>query len=154
MPSETAGFSSWDLAAIRVPGLHIEALVLRNSDDIRVGEHVIAIGTPRGLEATMSDGLISGKREVEGSQSILQTTAPISHGSSGGPLCVASSSLEVPNSCRRHHLWNFQRGTPENLPLIDCTGSNTRPLFRTASHSTFRMGSARWIHQIRVYYWF
>jgi len=56
-------------------------------EDLRVGQRVYAIGGPRGLELTLSDGLISGLRQNEsGSIQVIQTTAPISPGSSGGGL--------------------------------------------------------------------
>jgi TonB family protein len=55
--------------------------------DLRVGQHVYAIGAPRGLELTLSDGLISGLRHsANGSIHLIQTTAPVSPGSSGGGL--------------------------------------------------------------------
>jgi hypothetical protein len=51
----------------------------------RVGAKVIAIGNPKGLTGSVSEGIISGVRRL-GSFTFLQTTAPISPGSSGGPL--------------------------------------------------------------------
>lgn len=51
-----------------------------------VGERIIAIGTPLGLEKTVSDGIVSAVREVPGFGRIIQVTAPISPGSSGGPV--------------------------------------------------------------------
>jgi serine protease Do len=55
--------------------------------DLRVGQRVYAIGAPRGLELTLSDGLISGLRHsASGSVQLIQTTAPVSAGSSGGGL--------------------------------------------------------------------
>lgn len=50
-----------------------------------IGEEILAIGNPKGLEATVSDGIISGIREEEGI-TFYQITAPISPGSSGGPI--------------------------------------------------------------------
>src|SRR5262249_43571848 len=50
-----------------------------------VGEKVFAIGNPEGLTRTLSDGLVSALRTDAGF-TLIQTTAPISHGSSGGPL--------------------------------------------------------------------
>jgi len=50
-----------------------------------VGDRVVAIGSPLGLSNTISEGIVSGIRSLEG-QAWIQTTAPISPGSSGGPL--------------------------------------------------------------------
>jgi tetratricopeptide (TPR) repeat protein len=50
------------------------------------GERVIIIGTPLGLEKTVSDGIVSAVREVPGFGKIIQVTAPISPGSSGSPV--------------------------------------------------------------------
>ena len=55
------------------------------SQDQQIGDKVIAIGNPRGLEGSVSEGIISGLRPVDDFK-IYQITAPISPGSSGGPL--------------------------------------------------------------------
>ena len=75
-----------DLAIIKVHGKTFQTLTLGNSDQIQVGEEVVAIGNPLGLELTVSNGILSGIRETKEEGKFLQTTAPISHGSSGGPL--------------------------------------------------------------------
>jgi hypothetical protein len=49
------------------------------------GEQIFAIGNPDGLEKTISEGLVSGVRQLDG-KTFLQITSPISHGSSGGPI--------------------------------------------------------------------
>ncbi len=76
-----------DLAVIKIHGRSFQTLPLGNSDQTQVGEDVVAIGNPLGLELSVSNGILSGVRndEREGGK-FLQTTAPISHGSSGGPL--------------------------------------------------------------------
>lgn len=76
-----------DLAIIKIHGRNFRALTLGNSDQVQIGEEVVAIGTPLGLELTVSNGILSGVRidDKEGGK-FLQVTAPISHGSSGGPL--------------------------------------------------------------------
>lgn len=58
---------------------------LGDSDTISVGEDIIAIGNPAGLEGTVSNGIVSGVRKV-GESKFIQITAPISPGSSGGPV--------------------------------------------------------------------
>ena len=59
---------------------------------LKVGAKVYAIGAPKGLELTLSDGIVSSLREVEGGHYI-QTTAAISPGSSGGGLFDESGAL-------------------------------------------------------------
>lgn len=76
-----------DVAVIKAHGGNFRILTLGNSDQLQVGEEVVAIGNPLSLESTVSNGIVSGIRTVdeEGGQ-YLQITAPISPGSSGGPL--------------------------------------------------------------------
>jgi hypothetical protein len=76
-----------DLAIIKIHGKTFQSLTLGNSDRVQIGEDVVAIGNPLGLELTVSNGILSGNRTVEKEGGkFLQVTAPISHGSSGGPL--------------------------------------------------------------------
>src|ERR1022692_2282337 len=76
-----------DLAVIKIHGKTFPTLTLGNSDRVQVGEEVVAIGNPLSLESTVSNGIISGVRtSKERGGNLLQTTAPITHGSSGGPL--------------------------------------------------------------------
>jgi S1-C subfamily serine protease len=57
-----------------------------------VGEAAYTLGSPVGLELTLSNGIVSGRRE-EGGHRYVQTTAPISPGSSGGGLFDARGNL-------------------------------------------------------------
>ena len=75
-----------DLALLKVTGISTPVLPLANSDAVQIGETVYAIGNPQGfLEGTVSDGIISSIRG-ESNKKWLQMTAPISPGSSGGPV--------------------------------------------------------------------
>jgi len=74
-----------DLVILKVPGKNLPFLPIGNSTDLHVGDHVVAIGSPLGLEGTVSDGIVSAIRE-EQDKKWIQTTAPVSHGNSGGPL--------------------------------------------------------------------
>ncbi len=60
--------------------------------DIKVGERAFSIGAPQGLELTIAEGIVSAKRVIDGER-LLQTSAPISHGSSGGGLFDAQGQL-------------------------------------------------------------
>ena len=89
-----------DLAVIKVdvPSTELHPLRLGDSDQVKVGQAVIAIGNPFGLEGTMTTGIVSGKgRTVQSLHStsdggvftvgdIIQTDAAINPGNSGGPL--------------------------------------------------------------------
>jgi S1-C subfamily serine protease len=75
-----------DIAILRIEAADLSFVDLGNSDGSRVGEEVMTIGTPEGLEQTVSTGIVSGRRLMPAGYALLQTTAPVSHGSSGGPL--------------------------------------------------------------------
>lgn len=75
-----------DIALINIHGYDLSPLKLGNSNSITVGEKVIAIGNPLGLSNTLSSGIISGIRTDLEDYKLIQTTTPISPGSSGGPL--------------------------------------------------------------------
>jgi hypothetical protein len=76
-----------DVAIIKMHGNGFKALTLGDSDQLKVGEEVVAIGNPLSLASTVSNGIVSAIRTVEAEGGkFLQITAPISPGSSGGPL--------------------------------------------------------------------
>jgi hypothetical protein len=74
-----------DVAALQVSGSSLPALSTETIEEPKVGDRVVAIGAPLGLESTVSEGIISALRDA-GTMHIIQTTASISPGSSGGPL--------------------------------------------------------------------
>ncbi|GGL77982.1 hypothetical protein GCM10010129_22040 [Streptomyces fumigatiscleroticus] len=91
--------TGYDLAVVKVSGVRgLTPLPLGNSDNVRVGDPVVAIGAPFDLEGTVTSGIISAKErpitaggeEGDGSDvsyvDALQTDAPINPGNSGGPL--------------------------------------------------------------------
>ena len=81
-----------DIAVLKIDGNNLPYLNLGDSDSIVIGQKVVAIGSPRGFENTISDGLVSSVNRVIEGQSYIQTSASISPGSSGGPLldCYAN----------------------------------------------------------------
>jgi len=79
-----------DLALVKIEGnADLQALKLGNSDDLKVGNWVVAVGSPFGLEQTVTAGIVSAKGRVIGSgpyDNFIQTDASINPGNSGGPL--------------------------------------------------------------------
>jgi serine protease Do len=82
--------SSTDLALIKVPsGNNLPVIAFGDSSTLKVGQWVVAIGSPFGLEQTVTAGILSAKGRVIGSgpyDNFLQTDASINPGNSGGPL--------------------------------------------------------------------
>ena len=79
-----------DLAVVKIEGDDLPIAKLGNSDQIEVGESVIAIGNPFGLEQTITAGIVSAKGRsalgVTAYEDFIQTDASINPGNSGGPL--------------------------------------------------------------------
>ncbi|MGH7820008.1 MAG: trypsin-like peptidase domain-containing protein, partial [Candidatus Binatia bacterium] len=79
-----------DIALIRIDGAsNVDPVVLGNSDELEVGEWVMAIGNPFGLENTVTAGIVSAKGRHIGAgpyDNFIQTDASINPGNSGGPL--------------------------------------------------------------------
>lgn len=77
-----------DIALLKIKGPSNSPLALGDDGDIAVGDAVYAVGNPLGLEGTFSNGIVSGIRRF-GPDVFIQMTAPISPGSSGGPVVNA-----------------------------------------------------------------
>jgi tetratricopeptide (TPR) repeat protein len=75
-----------DLVILKAKAKALPAVRLGDIAKVSVGEKVYVIGSPQGLENTISDGILSGIREVDPKRKIIQITAPVSAGSSGGPV--------------------------------------------------------------------
>jgi putative serine protease PepD len=112
-PAQVVGQDSADdVAVLRVAGVHgLRALTLGDSDRVAVGDPVVAIGAPFGLEGTVTSGIISAEHRAvtaagnsPGEQSFfnaLQTDAPINPGNSGGPLVNAQGMVIGVNAAIR-----------------------------------------------------
>lgn len=98
---------AYDLAVVKVARTGVPALQLGNSDNVEVGDTVIAIGSPLGLSGTVTSGIVSAKNRAvtagdgqgEGSFiNALQTDAAINPGNSGGPLVDRTGAVVGVNS--------------------------------------------------------
>ncbi len=75
-----------DIAILKLSGSNPTEVKLGDSSTIKSGQKILTIGSPEGLENTISDGLISNRERTLGGQKYIQISAPISSGSSGGVL--------------------------------------------------------------------
>jgi S1-C subfamily serine protease len=108
MPATVVGSDpSTDIAVLRIKGAQSRALTpleLGNSADVNVGDAVVAIGNPFGLERTVTAGIVSAlQREITAPNGfaideVIQTDAAINHGNSGGPLLNADGKVIGVNS--------------------------------------------------------
>jgi S1-C subfamily serine protease len=85
-----------DLAVLEVEGeVRARPLPLGDPDSVRVGQTVLAFGSPFGLSGTLTQGIVSARRDLPGSEAhgLIQTDAPINPGNSGGPLVNARGEV-------------------------------------------------------------
>ena len=91
-----------DLAVLKIPGADYPAIEIGSSGDLRVGQFVVALGSPFGLERTVTAGIISalqrtsfaeGSPDVTAYTNLIQTDAAINPGNSGGALVDDTGTL-------------------------------------------------------------
>ena len=112
-----------DLAVVQVSAFDLPTLELGNSDSVKIGADVIAIGSPLGLENTVSTGIVSGRRKEPDGYHLLQISAPASQGSSGGPVLspdgraigVATSQMQGGQNLNFAVPINYARGLLNHL---------------------------------------
>jgi serine protease Do len=93
-----------DLAVLKIEGNNLQTLALGDSDDVRVGDVVLAVGNPLGIGQTVTMGIVSAKGRATGGagdgsfEDFIQTDAPINRGNSGGALVNTAGELIGINS--------------------------------------------------------
>lgn len=113
-----------DIAVLQIAGFDLPSLELGNSDSVRIGAAVVLIGSPLGLENTVSTGIVSGRRQEEEGYRLLQVSAPASPGSSGGAVLstsgdvvgIAVSQIEAGQNLNFAVPINYARGMLDHLP--------------------------------------
>ena len=96
-----------DLALIKIEGKNFPTLPIGNSDDLKLGEWVLAVGNPFNLTSTVTAGIVSAKARSMGANSIesfIQTDAAINRGNSGGALVNARGEYVSGKSDDVQHL--------------------------------------------------
>lgn len=98
----------FDIALLKISGDY-DPLKFGNSNNVQIGEKVIAIGNPLGLQFSVSEGIVSAVRRegINGMNAYIQTDAALNPGNSGGPL--------INNQGKVIGINNFKIGSGENL---------------------------------------
>jgi serine protease Do len=86
-----------DLAVFQLPATHCSFIAADPTAALKIGQRVYTIGNPSGLAYTVTSGVLSGLREMDGT-TYLQTDAPINPGNSGGPLITEQGRVIGINS--------------------------------------------------------
>jgi S1-C subfamily serine protease len=84
-----------DIAIIKIPGFDLPSVPLGNSNNVQVGEPVLVVGSPLGLQGSVTTGVISSVRDdpAGGGFKVIQTDASANPGNSGGPLVNRQSEV-------------------------------------------------------------
>lgn len=164
-PGRIIGTSpSYDLAVVKVDRTDLPTLALGDSDEVRVGDIVIAIGAPLGLDGTVTSGIVSAlDRPVMAGESAsdvsyinaVQTDAAINPGNSGGPLLDRAGNVIGVNSAIATLAIGGEAGSiglgfaiPSNSASrvaeeIIATGSSRTPLMGVQLDPAYTDGGAR-----------
>ena len=128
-----------DLCSLDVAGLGAPAVGVGTVKSLRTGQRVYAIGAPQGLELTISDGIVSSLREIS-LGTVIQTTAPISSGSSGGGLFDGSGQLVGIVTFQHRYGQNLNFAVPADwigeMRTRSASTSDPVPAARSSSAST------------------
>src|ERR1700686_2281366 len=123
-----------DIASLRIKAINLPVLPIADSDAVRIGATVYAIGAPRGLNGSLSSGIVSALRNANEDSPklsgfrIIQFTAPISPGSSGSPMIDETGKLVGLVFAARVDGQNLNLAVPVNyiVPLIETSRSPAR----------------------------
>ncbi len=132
-----------DMAALRIPGFALPSLELGNSDSVRIGSAAIAIGSPLGLENTVSTGIVSGRRSEPAGYQLLQLTAPASSGSSGGPVMSRDGLVIGIATSQMRSGQNLNFAVPINYARGMLSQINGEPVAVLSATPSPRAGGAR-----------
>jgi tetratricopeptide (TPR) repeat protein len=156
-----------DLAVLKVNGKDLPTLnLVARGEAPPIGARIYAIGNPVGLSNTLSDGLVSGLRTLEPGLAVLQMTAPISPGSSGGPVLDTSARVVgVATLASREGIQNLNFAVPaEKVHDILAKARENKPVpLRSAGGQPLRgqagrdlqdamraIGEERWSDAVRI----
>lgn len=109
-----------DLAVLKVDATGLTPLDLGDSDSLKQGQPVVAVGNPHGLTHSVVTGVVSGEREIDG-RKMIQLAIPIEPGNSGGPLMDLEGRVYGLLTMKSSVTANLGFAVPSNRlkPLLD-----------------------------------
>jgi len=137
-----------DIAILLTGAAGLIPASLGDSDMIATGEKILTIGCPRMLENTVSDGLISNKSRGTGNSRVIQISAPIDHGSSGGALVDMKGRVIGITKSGVDNAQNLNFAIPIN-DVKEYLNSNQNVPLSTASAP--KMASASKMQELQMY---
>ena len=126
-----------DWAIIQVKGDGFLTLDIGSDDSVHTGQKVYAIGSPLGLQNTISEGLLSNKKVELGNVEYYQISAPISHGSSGGALLNENAQVIGITSASFVEGQNLNLAIPMRYIPLDFDHSNCKTLGAVMDENNF-----------------
>lgn len=145
--------SSSDLAVLKIEASGLPAAELGDSDELQIGELVVAIGNPLGYENTVTDGIVSGlNRQLTNytdTMTLIQTNAAINSGNSGGALVNSKGEVIGINSAKlvasNAEGMGFALSINEVKPIVEeliSKGHVSRPYLGVSINSQYQVDEA------------
>lgn len=151
-----------DLCTLKIAKFNAPAVAVAPLSGVRVGQRVFAIGAPAGLALTLSEGLVAALRGEDGKSQIIQTTAPISSGSSGGGLfddsgrLIGVTTFGLVDLARTNQNLNFALPAEWITEILDREaqrvakrGSNQSANTASAASDDLPAAGAEWVYRYR-----
>ncbi|MDQ3747387.1 MAG: trypsin-like peptidase domain-containing protein, partial [Acidobacteriota bacterium] len=128
----------FDIAVLRIPGEKLPSVALGDSDGVRVGEEVLAIGNPLGLDQSLTRGVVSAINRIlpetffSLQEPLIQMDTPVNPGNSGGPLLNRCGEVVGITTSMMPNASNIGFSVPINLaksllPVLIAQGHIARP---------------------------
>ena len=145
--------STSDLAVLKVDANNLPAADLGDSDELQIGELVVAIGNPLGYENTVTDGIVSGLNrqltDYTDAMTLIQTNAAINSGNSGGALVNSAGEVVGINSAKlvasNAEGMGFALSINEVKPIVEALisqGHVSRPYLGVTINSQYQVDEA------------
>jgi regulator of sirC expression with transglutaminase-like and TPR domain len=139
---------SLDLALVRVEAKGLKALELGDSDSLKDGQAVVALGHPRGLEHSIVSGVVSGRQQIDGKK-MIQVAIPIEQGNSGGPLLDMQGRVRAVITLKAQKTANLGFAMPVNALKALLARPNPVPIARWITIGTLNTEDWAVVHEGR-----